>query len=500
MTTLEDLPNEVLEMVVCDEDLSTHDYLALALTNKRINTLVTPCLFYKFSPPNRAKVVNYYQTCIGKFRQFCAMIRGDQFYARQVDKVKLPATVLSQIAFHEFLTCSGLDRIDLRLRECTMATLKTFSALLKSITIPVVTITRLTLAGSFTDDELVTKTNVFDFLLCISITLPKLLLLGLPDFHPVRLETSEILKALEHSKSLRILYLENPITCSAIVTENQIPSLREIHFRYRGKLSKFVHMINSNNDRIGHGWLSMMERGIMSYFLVDRCRQTRFQHLVRYAIRYLERNKIQGYEMLRYLVAAHPDIQKEYLGLVRLTSSQRDMLLTILLEDRPPESHHWGGVVVSLYSTDHPWLPLPESIKTLTLSIRENLSPNFIPTLIARLPYLERLAINFGYENSLSKDNQLPALEVVGGCTHSCFTVPSTVKSDGFFDPEEKFIRINQRHRDPIRRETVIDPRVKISRDGKENYDWYEEMRGWIQDRPSLRFYVALRPDRCRKW
>jgi hypothetical protein len=260
MTTFEDLPIEILTIIVEDEDLSIDDHLALAVTSKRLNAVVTPAIYCSFYPPEPDNVD---EKCIRKFQKFCSAIRQHQFYANKVRSVELPGAILSQMSLQNLFTCSGLFDLGLALTECNTQNLKTFAAILKSnASSPLESITYLRLQSSL-EHEWVTKADVIDLLSRITTTLPKLEYLRLPDFQAAGSpETSEILNALRFSNSLKTLYLYNPSVCAAIIPDNQLTSLRGICFAYNWEDDQFLAMITKYGDSLVRGWVSMMTRGV----------------------------------------------------------------------------------------------------------------------------------------------------------------------------------------------------------------------------------------------
>jgi len=195
------------------------------------------------------------------------------------------------------------------------------------------------------------------------------------------------------------------------------------------------------------------------------------------------------------LIASNPDIYTHFPNLMGLTSSERDIVLAVLLENHPPEPHNLDArVAVSLYSTDIPLLPFPQSLKSLELQVKGNLSPAFIPALIEPLRHLECLEIRFlcreSHDDVAADDDDGLAVELVAGCTHSPFKLPAFIGTGGIFDDEDDGLVIHQTDAGTVW--TLISDDLELSANGVENCDWYEEMRAWILDRPSLEFIVSL--------
>jgi len=434
MTNFEDLPNEILGMIVEDDQLSTDEYLALALTSKRLNAVATPLLYCSFCSYGDESDDDY-DTCITKFKQFCTTICENQFYANLVRDVEIPGSLLLEMEFQNLLTCRGLSDWGLHIEKCNEETLLTLSHILKlSDSIPI-QLTILNLNGL---TSRLIELEVIHFLKCIATTLLNLRSLSLPDFDSGSPGTGEMLEALSSSKSLFRIILRNPTTCSAILPDNQLPSLHEICFVYDWGLEAFLSMISSNKDSIVQGWISMMKRPVICDLrLRFSCPSTYFQHLARYAIEYSARENLENHALLRYLVTSNQDsVHAHFSDLADLTPSERDIVLAVLLQDRPSEFHSCRRLAVSLYSTDIPSLPLPNLLQYLQLAIQGNLSRQFIPTLIAPLQHLQRLDIQFHYHHSGSPDgvasDNAQMITLLGGCTRSPFKLPIFFQSSDF--------------------------------------------------------------------
>jgi len=86
---LETLPPEVLNSIIEDESLSSVDRLSLSLTSSWLHALAGPLIYREFTlgPFTDSKTQ---EVAIEKFQIFCARIRKNQSYARQVRVVEVP--------------------------------------------------------------------------------------------------------------------------------------------------------------------------------------------------------------------------------------------------------------------------------------------------------------------------------------------------------------------------------------------------------------------------
>src|SRR5579871_4714996 len=133
MAAFERLPNEVLQAVFRDRNLSIDDHLALALTNKRFHAIVLPAIYSRFParirPARIRPVFESTALTIAIFDQFCSTIRQNRIYAQQVRFVELVATGFAA-RLEALSTCPGLELRELRFIEFTSQCLAPLSSTL----------------------------------------------------------------------------------------------------------------------------------------------------------------------------------------------------------------------------------------------------------------------------------------------------------------------------------------------------------------------------------
>jgi hypothetical protein len=99
------------------------------------------------------------------------------------------------------------------------------------------------------------------------------------------------------------------------------------------------------------------------------------------------------------------------------------------------------------------------------------------------------------YDEGIVDENGMP-VKLVAACTHTSFKLPRSIIADGYFNGVTEAIYIERRGGTTFwtKEFEAHDTIYKLQDKEVEDCDWFEEMRGWVQDRPSFEFLVGMWP------